>query len=107
MYHTHTFCFDLDVRLNEVCWMKFVILSYFTAKLPEFTKERKDEIWKEFRKIIKRAEKPKNILVIGEQGVGKSSFINSNMTCITGKYKDKAEAGMQGDTSNVTVRLKR
>ena len=57
---------------------------------------------------VKKVEKAKNILVIGEQGVGKSSFINSNMTSIAGKYKYKAPAGMMGDSaSHVTVKTEK
>ncbi|XP_056016459.1 uncharacterized protein LOC125677886 [Ostrea edulis] len=38
-------------------------------------------------------QKPKSILVIGQAGVGKSSFINSSTTAMTGKYCPYAKSG--------------
>lgn len=39
----------------------------------------------------KRMKKSKVVLIVGEYGVGKSSFINSVLTAITGRYSEHCE----------------
>ena len=101
--------FGFSIIGNVVYLLNENIFNFlFPAELCIFNKEKKGEELDEFRDKMKRAGKPKNILVIGEQGVGKSSFINSCITSIMGKYTNKAQSGKKGnDTPHVTIKLKR
>ncbi|XP_061177796.1 uncharacterized protein LOC133186583 [Saccostrea echinata] len=57
--------------------------------------DRREEL---HRKIIEQAKKnkksPLTIAVIGPPGVGKSSFINTIITCITGEYRQWVKTGL-------------
>lgn len=67
--------------------------------------EIKDEVWKELRENLTALKKPKNILLLGCLGTGKSSFINTIITALTGKYKFYADVG--AGTKHATTRLHR
>lgn len=67
--------------------------------------EMKDEVWKELRENVADRQKPKNILLLGCLGTGKSSFINTMITALTGKYKFYADVG--AGTKHTTTRLHR
>jgi putative ribosome biogenesis GTPase RsgA len=41
----------------------------------------------------KNLQKPKSVLLVGPAGVGKSSFINSSITAMTGRYSPYAKSG--------------
>lgn len=77
------------------------------ANSDEITRELKmeDEVWKELRENLTALKKPKNILLLGCLGTGKSSFINTIITALTGKYKFYADVG--AGTKHATTRLHR
>lgn len=53
----------------------------------------KDEVWENLKANLEALEKPKNLLLLGSLGTGKSSFINTVITALTGKYKYHADVG--------------
>lgn len=53
----------------------------------------KDEVWENLKANLEALEKPKNLLLSGSLGTGKSSFINTVITALTGKYKYHADVG--------------
>lgn len=55
--------------------------------------ERRIEVWNELKANLKEIKKPKNVLLLGEYGTGKSSFINTVITALTGKYRYYADIG--------------
>lgn len=61
----------------------------------------KDEIWKNLKANLKALDKPKNLLLMGSLGTGKSSFINTVITALTGKYKYYTDVG-RGSKHNTT-----
>lgn len=61
----------------------------------------KDEIWKNLKANLTALNKPKNLLLMGSLGTGKSSFINTVITALTGKYKYYADVG-RGSKHNTT-----
>eukprot|EP00105_Crassostrea_gigas_P023817 XP_011443834.1 PREDICTED: uncharacterized protein LOC105339805 [Crassostrea gigas] len=63
----------------------------------------KDEIWENLKANLEALEKPRNLLLLGSLGTGKSSFINTVITALTGKYKYYADVG-RGSSHN-TMRL--
>ncbi|KAK3101934.1 hypothetical protein FSP39_007484 [Pinctada imbricata] len=75
--------------------------------VPKFNQEKRDREHASLMENLKNKE-TKKILIIGEQGVGKSSFVNSAAMSITGQYASLATAGLKGDNvSNVTIDLTR
>lgn len=69
------------------------------------TMNMKDEVWKELKENVKALKEPKNILLLGCLGTGKSSFINTMITALTGKYDLYADVG--AGTKHTTTRLHR
>lgn len=45
----------------------------------------KSEVWENLKKTLKALKEPKNVLILGSFGTGKSSFINTVITTLTGK----------------------
>lgn len=82
-------------------------LLYFCVTADEITKtmNMKDEVWKELKETVKALKEPKNILLLGCLGTGKSSFINTMITALTGKYDLYADVG--AGTKHTTTRLHR
>jgi DNA replication protein DnaC len=54
---------------------------------------QKEELWKQLKENVKALKQPKNIILLGPKGVGKSSFINSAIATLTGKYNYYAIPG--------------
>ncbi|XP_061176257.1 uncharacterized protein LOC133185183 [Saccostrea echinata] len=71
------------------------------TSFPTYDERRRGARWKLSQTCSKKnLKKPKSVLLVGPAGVGKSSFINSSITAITGNYCPYAKSG-QG--RNVTV----
>lgn len=64
-----------------------------------------DEAWELLKSNLRDLEEPKNVLLVGSFGAGKSSFINTVITALTGKYDYYADVG-SGSRHN-TTRIKR
>lgn len=62
----------------------------------------KSEGWDTLRKTLKALKKPKNILLLGSLGTGKSSFINTAITTLTGKNDYYVDVGC-GSKHNTTI----
>uniref|UniRef100_K1R2T2 Interferon-induced protein 44-like protein n=1 Tax=Magallana gigas TaxID=29159 RepID=K1R2T2_MAGGI len=79
--------------------------QYFNEMTAEQNTEQvtKDEIWENLKANLEALEKPRNLLLLGSLGTGKSSFINTVITALTGKYKYYADVG-RGSSHN-TMRL--
>lgn len=54
---------------------------------------RRIEVLNELKANVKKLEKPRNVLLLGSLGTGKSSFINTVLTALTGRYKHYADIG--------------
>ena len=63
--------------------------------------ERKEEVMEKLKETLKGLKKPKNILIVGDIGAGKSSFINTVIMALTGKYDYYADVG-GGDRHRTT-----
>lgn len=48
---------------------------------------RRIDVLNELKANVKKLEKPRNVLLLGSLGTGKSSFINTVITALTGSYK--------------------
>lgn len=70
-------------------------------KSPE--EEQRKEVWNELRAHLKKIEKPRNILLLGSYGTGKSSFINTVTTALTGRYQFYADIGCGDKHSSTTL----
>lgn len=68
--------------------MKSVIGDHFCMVL-----ERRKRVWREMKANLNKIEKPKNVLLLGDYGTGESSFINTVITALTGKYNYYADIG--------------
>ena len=68
----------------------------------EAKKKKKEEVMQKLKEILKGLKKPKNILILGDIGAGKSSFVNSIIMALTGEYDYYAEVG-GGDRHNTTT----
>lgn len=55
--------------------------------------ERRKEAWNKLKVNVKEIEKPRNVLLLGCYGTGKSSFINTVIAALTGRYKFYADVG--------------
>lgn len=55
--------------------------------------ERGNEVWSELKANLQEIEKPRNVLLLGCLGTGKSSFINTVLTALTGKHRCFANIG--------------
>lgn len=55
--------------------------------------ERRNKVWSELKANLQEIEKPRNVLLLGGLGTGKSSFINTVLTTLTGKYRYCANVG--------------
>ncbi|XP_062606886.1 uncharacterized protein LOC134268646 [Saccostrea cucullata] len=55
--------------------------------------ERRKKLWVQLDKNLRALKEPRNVLLVGSLGVGKSSFINSAITALTGKYDYYADIG--------------
>lgn len=53
--------------------------------------ERRKEAWNKLKANLKKIEKPRNVLLLGSYGTGKSSFINTAIAALTGRYKFYAD----------------
>lgn len=67
--------------------------------------KKKDEAWELLKSNLRDLEEPKNVLLVGSFGAGKSSFINTVITALTGKYDYYADIGCGSKHS--TTRYKR
>lgn len=61
----------------------------------------REKAWEEFKRNVRALQKPRNILLVGSFGAGKSSFINTAITALTGEYKFYADVG-SGSKHNTT-----
>lgn len=61
----------------------------------------KSEVWETLKKTVKALKEPKNILLLGSFGTGKSSFINTVITTLTGKNDYYVDIGC-GSKHNTT-----
>lgn len=48
--------------------------------------KKRKEAWKKLKVNVKEIEKPRNVLLLGCYGTGKSSFINTVIAALTGRY---------------------
>lgn len=62
---------------------------------------RRIDVLNELKANVKKLEKPRNVLLLGSLGTGKSSFINTVITALTGRYKPYAPIGC-GSKHNTT-----
>lgn len=76
-------------------------LANSKEKSPE--EEQRKEVWNELRAHLKKIEKPRNILLLGSYGTGKSSFINTVITALTGRYQFYADIGCGDKHSSTTL----
>lgn len=53
--------------------------------------ERRKEAWNKLKANVKEIERPRNVLLLGCYGTGKSSFINTAIAALTGRYKFYAD----------------
>lgn len=53
--------------------------------------KRRKEAWNKLKDNVKEIEKPRNVLLLGCYGTGKSSFINTVIAALTGRYKFYAD----------------
>lgn len=61
----------------------------------------KQKAWEELKKNVRALQKPRNILLVGSFGAGKSSFINTAITALTGEFDFYADVG-SGSKPNTT-----
>lgn len=61
----------------------------------------KEGAWRSLKENLKALYKPRNILILGSYGAGKSSFINTVITAVTGEYRLYADIGC-GSRHNTT-----
>lgn len=61
----------------------------------------KEKAWEELKKNVRALKKPRNILLVGSFGAGKSSFINTAITALTGEYNFYTDVG-SGSKHNTT-----
>lgn len=61
----------------------------------------KEGAWRSLKENLKALYKPRNILILGSYGAGKSSFINTVITALTGEYRLYADIGC-GSRHNTT-----
>lgn len=64
-----------------------------------------DEAWELLKSNLRDLEEPKNVLLVGSFGAGKSSFINTVITALTGMYDYYADVG--SGSRHSTTRIKR
>lgn len=82
--------------------MKCVLGNYFDMSAEKNQEdERMKNVWIELKANLKEIEKPRNVLLLGDYGTGKSSFINTVITALTGKYNYYADIGY-GNMHNTT-----
>lgn len=62
---------------------------------------RRIDVLNELKANVKKLEKPRNGLLLGILGTGKSSFINTVITALTGRYKPYVDIGC-GSKHNTT-----
>ncbi|XP_062606882.1 uncharacterized protein LOC134268643 [Saccostrea cucullata] len=76
-------------------------------KMEETTRRlnEKEKIFERLKKNLRALKEPKNVLLVGSLGVGKSSFINSTITALTGKYDYYADIG--GGDKHITTTFHR
>ncbi|XP_048745287.2 uncharacterized protein LOC125658165 isoform X2 [Ostrea edulis] len=55
--------------------------------------KQKEKLWELLRKNAKALKEPKNVILLGDLGVGKSSFINTAIATLTGKHDYYAFTG--------------
>lgn len=55
--------------------------------------DKRKEVWSELKTNLKEIEKPRNVLLLGSFGTGKSSFVNTAIAALTGRYKSYADIG--------------
>lgn len=74
--------------------MKLFADDNFNMFVEENIKDgRRVEVLNELKVNVKKLEKPRNVLLLGSLGTGKSSFINTVITALTGRYKPYADIG--------------
>lgn len=74
--------------------MKLFADDNFNMFVEENIKDgRRVEVLNELKVNVKKLEKPRNVLLLGSLGTGKSSFINTVITVLTGRYKPYADIG--------------
>lgn len=76
---------------------------------PTHPKRRKKSIRRSILKLSensKQLKKSKVILIVGEYGVGKSSFINSVLTAITGRYSEHCEVAQASSSKTNFLHVK-
>ena len=54
---------------------------------------KKKEVWKNLKRNLKALKGPRNILILGDLGSGKSSFINTVIKVLTGRYHSYVNVG--------------
>lgn len=82
--------------------VKCVLGNYFDMSAEKNQEdERMKNVWIELKANLKEIEKPRNVLLLGDYGTGKSSFINTVITALTGKYNYYADIGY-GNMHNTT-----
>ena len=67
--------------------------------------DQRDELRQAFHTLVKDSKSAKRILLVGQQGVGKSSLLNSFVCAITGRYDERSEIGQGDDHNTVDLQL--
>ncbi|XP_061170776.1 uncharacterized protein LOC133180247 [Saccostrea echinata] len=66
--------------------------------------ERREELMHEIKEKLRTIKEPRNVLILGQLGVGKSSFVNTITSVLNGKYEYIAQTGSGSRHVSTTYR---
>ena len=66
---------------------------------------KKRKVWEKLKRNLNGLKGPRNVLILGDLGSGKSSFINTVITVLTGKYHTYVNVG--NAIGHITICLQR
>lgn len=83
------------VKETDIMFVRHIVQNKrFMSSFNDIPTRKEKRIRRSILKLsenTKQMKKSKVILIVGEYGVGKSSFVNSVLTAITGRYSEHCE----------------